>query len=206
MNLVSRREFPVALPVASLGALAVPPPTIGSLRRQIKKRLDKLRSYDLFLRDRTVFEWWKDNAPAVRWMRGAESRARHDESHEFWTHLDEGQKRQQVAAWLKLVERGLTLAGDARQGGIGLGYGPNEPAPPKRAAAASNWLEHADAFVQSFEVLRQKMRTEARIHPSTTASYLSNALKPFAWAIGLGAVGVVTLLLLTRPRTPMRVL
>ena len=57
---------------------------------------DKLRSYDLFLRDRTVFEWWKDNAPAVRWMRSATSRATHDESHEFWAHLDEGEKRQRA--------------------------------------------------------------------------------------------------------------
>jgi hypothetical protein len=201
MNLVSRRVFPVALPVVSLGAVSATP-TIGQLRKQLKHRLDKLRSYDIFLRDRTVFEWWKDNAPAVRWLRQSSSVAFHDESHEFWSHLSESEKRQQVSAWVKLVERGLILAGDARKGGIGLGYGPTELTPPKRAAAIDDWLHDADAFIASFEALRQKMRVEARVSPSTTASYLSNALKPIAWAVGLGTVGVIAILLLTRPRLP----
>jgi hypothetical protein len=201
MNLVSRRVFPVALPVVSLGAMT-PPPTIGQMRKQLKQRLDKLRSYDIFLRDRTAYEWWKDNAPAVRWLRKPGSVALHDESHEFWSHLREGDKRQRVSAWVQLVERGLTLSGDARKGGIGLGYGPQEPTPPKRAAAIDDWLHDADSFVEAFEALRQKMRVEARVNPSTATNYLSNALKPIAWAVGLGTIGVLAIVLFTRPRLP----
>jgi hypothetical protein len=199
MNLVHRRVFPVALPVISMGDGPTPPPTIGSMRKKLKARLDKLHSYDLFLRDRTVLEWYKDNAPAARYFRGT-TQATHDESHQFWVHLSEGEKRQYVAKWLKLVETGVKLAGDARGGGIGLGYGPSEPTPPKRLAAIQDWLDEADAFVKTFEDTRQKMRIESRVNPSTASSILSNALKPVAWTIGLAAVGVIGLVLLTRPR------
>jgi hypothetical protein len=203
MNLVHRRVFPVALPVVSLGATSTPPPTIGSMRKKLKARLDRLRSYDLFLRDRTVTEWFKDNSLAVRWMRGGRGQAIHDESHQFWVHLSEVEKRQYIGKWIKLVESGVKLAGDARGGGIGLGYGPSEPTPPRRRRAIQDWLEEADAFIKTFEDTRQKMRIESRVAPSTASSILGNALKPVAWTIGLGAVGLIALVLLARPRIPL---
>lgn len=210
MNLVSRRMFPVALPVAYLGDVPATIRTIATMRKQLKKRLDKLRSYDLFLRDRTVIEWFKDNSLAVRWMRQPGSQAVHDESHEFWAHLDEAEKRQYVGNWIKLVETGVKLAGDARGGGIGLGYGPSEPTPPKRAAAIDDWISEADAFIRTFENTRQKKRIESRVNPSTATNYLSNALKPalrpIAWSVGLGVAGVIAFLILTRPRLPTRLL
>lgn len=120
MYLVERRLFPVALPVAAFGAAptTTPPakalPTIAELRTKLKARMDKLRSYDLFLRDRNVIEWFKDNSAIVHWVvRSKDSRARHEESHEFWAHLDDAQKRQLVARWIDLVEAGAKLQGDA---------------------------------------------------------------------------------------------
>jgi hypothetical protein len=208
MYLVERRVFPVALPVASLGAIpAVVQPTIGELRTKLKSRMDKLRSYDLFLRDRTVIEWFKDNSAIVHWLaRDQTSRTKHEESHDFWTHLGDAEKRQLVARWVKTVETGAKLQGDARQGGIGVGYGANEPTPPARASSIKDWLRDADDFISQFENTRQKMRIEARVNPSSPTNFLGNALKPLVWAVGLGVVGIVAVTMLTRPRLPSRLI
>lgn len=201
MYLVSRRM----LPVAGLGAAPAPIrrlPTIGELRAKIKSRLDKLRSYDLFLRDRTVIEWFKDNSAIVHWLiRDDKSRARHEESHEFWSHLSDADKRQLVARWVKLVEEGTRLSGDARGGGIGVGYGPTETAPPTRANAIEKWIKDADAFIGQFQKKRQTMRIEARVHPSSSLDFVGKAVRPLAWTLGLGLVGVVAVVVLTRSRS-----
>lgn len=210
MYLVRRRFYPVALPVAALGAAPTAPaaralPTIGELRTKLKARMDKLRSYDLFLRDRNVIEWFKDNSAIVHWLvRDKDSRARHEESHEFWTHLDDAAKKKLVARWVELVETGTKFQGDARTGGIGVGYGPNETAPPSRANPIEDWVRRADAFIGQFENTRQKMRIEARVNPSSTTNFLGNALRPIAWAVGLGVVGLIAVTILTRPRLPGR--
>jgi hypothetical protein len=200
------RPLPVAFRPASLGGIpTVALPTIGELRAKLKARMDKLRTYDLFLRDRTVIEWFKDNSAIVHWLvRDPASRARHEESHEFWTHLGEAEKRQLIGRWINLVETGARLQGDARQGGIGVGYGAHETAPPARTQALAGWLRDADDFVGQFEQTRQRMKVEARINPSTPARFLSDALRPLLWAVGLGVVGIVAFTILTRPRLPMR--
>jgi hypothetical protein len=210
MYLVERRIFPVALPVAALGAApttlpARALPKIGELRTRLKARMDKLRSYDLFLRDRNVIEWFKDNSAIVHWLvRSKDSRARHEESHEFWAHLDEAQKRKLVARWIELVEAGAKLQGDAGHGGIGVGYGPNETAPPSRATVVDDWLGRADDFIGQFENTRQKMRVESRVNPSSATDFLGKALRPIAWVVGIGVVGVLAVTILTRPRLPGR--
>jgi hypothetical protein len=209
--LVERRLFPVALPVAAFGAAptTTPPakalPTIAELRTKLKARMDKLRSYDLFLRDRNVIEWFKDNSAIVHWVvRSKDSRARHEESHEFWAHLDDAQKRQLVARWIDLVEAGAKLQGDAGKGGIGVGYGPNETVPPSRATAIGDWIHRADDFIGQFENKRQKMRIESRVNPPSATDFLGKALRPIAWAVGLGVVGIVAVTIWTRPRLPGR--
>lgn len=200
----------MALPVAALGATSAAPvtralPTIGELRAKLKSRMDKLRSYDLFLRDRTVIEWFKDNSAIVHWLvRDKNRRTRHEESHEFWVHLDDATKKKLVARWVDLVEAGAKFQADARNGGIGVGYGPGETAPPSRAHAIDEWVRRADDFIGQFENTRQKMRIEARVNPSSATDFLGKALRPIAWALGIGVVGVLAVTIITRPRLPTR--
>jgi hypothetical protein len=175
-------------------------PTIGELRVKLKKRLDQLRVYDLYLRDRSVAEWFKDNSIIANWLRTSQSRDYHKESHEFWSHLDDGEKRQLVGKWIDLIERGRQLSGDARQGGIGVGYGPSETAPPARAQSVSGWLAQADDFIASFEKLRQRMRVEARVDTNPVTSWLGNAMRPLVWTLGLGVVGLVAFNMLSQRR------
>ena len=166
--------------------------TIDELRRMINARLAKLRTYDLFLRDRTALEWLKDNSFIVHWIiRNDASRARHEETHAFWTHLSDAEKRELVAQWLKLVEHGRRLAGEARLGGIGLGYGAKETAPPVRAAEVRAWAADVDAFVGKFESARQVKRIEARVDPHPSLDSAASTLKTIGTIVAVGVGGIL---------------
>lgn len=179
--------------------------TIGELRSKIAARMKKLRSYDLFLRERTVVEWFKDNSAIVHWLvRNKDGRERHEESHAFWTHLSATDKRQLIARWVKLVDDGAKLGGEARQGGIGIGYGANEPAPPARAYTVRSWLDEADAFIAKFDGTRQKMKIEARVDPNPGLHLFGSSLKTIGWVLGIGVVGILAVSLIsTGQRLPL---
>jgi len=174
--------------------------TIAELRRLVAARMKKLQVYDLFLRDRSVLEWFKDNSFVVHWLiRNGQSRQYHEESHAFWTHLSDAEKRDLVANWLKLVEHGQRLLGDARQGGIGIGYGPAEPAPPKRADEVRAWAHDADVFIQKMEGTRQRKRIETRIDPHPSLD-IAGPLKTLSTivVVGVGGLLLVSILRMTR--------
>lgn len=171
--------------------------TIDELRRAVSARLAKLRTYDLFLRDRTAFEWLKDNSFIVHWIvRNDSSRARHEESHAFWEHLSDAEKRTLVSQWLTLVENGQRLAGDARKGGIGVGYGPKETAPPARATEVQAWCKDVDAFVAKFEKTRQAKRVETRVDPHPTLESFGGSLKTIGIVVAAGVGGLLLIELL----------
>ena len=176
-------------------------PTVDDLRKAVNGRLGKLRTYDLFLRDRTAFEWLKDNSFIVHWLvRNDASRMRHEESHAFWDHLSAPEKRELVSQWVRLVEQGTRLAGDARQGGIGIGYAPMETAPPSKTAEVHAWAAEVDAFLRKFEGVRQRKRIEARVDPHPSLDSVGGSLKTIGTIVAIGVGGLLLIEILSTVR------
>jgi hypothetical protein len=168
---------------------------IGALAVTLNPRFAKLRTYDLFLRDRTALEWIKDNSGLINFwapmLRSKESDKFHAESHEFWTRLSETERKAYVREWVQMVDDGARLqsqiVGDART-----------PAPATLVDAVKKWAVHADAFVSKFENARQEKRIEER---SETHSFNPfSGLKNAAILIGVGVVGAIALSIFLKSR------
>ena len=173
---------------AGLGAAPQGPVAIGKLRTVVQTGLKALAQYDIFLRDRTAIEWLKDNT-WFQYARDAAARATHEEAPEFWGRLNDWEKRNLVESWMKLSKRGGVFLDDNKNGGIGAGFGPGEPAPPQRARAVLDWGSDVQSFLQQIEDLRSKKRVEARTDPHTG---IFGEVKNFA----VGAAVVVGVLVL----------
>jgi len=176
-------------------APAVP---VGVLVATVSQRLTKLRGYDLFLRDRTVMEWIKDNSalvnPVLPLLRSAKSTAIHEESHAFWTRLSDGERKAYVAEWIKLVDDGARLQAQTTSGGDA-----RAAAPPAIVEAVKAWAVRADSFISRFEQTRQAKRIEARSESHSFDPF--GSVKTAAIILGVGIVGAVAVgaFLLSRP-------
>jgi len=162
--------------------------TIGRLRAVVQTGLRALAQYDIFLRDRTALEWLKDNT-WFQYARDAADRSVHEEAPEFWGRLNDWEKRSLVESWMKLSKRGGAFLDESKNGGVGAGYGPNEPAPPARTKAVLEWGSEVQAFLKQIEDLRAKKRVEARTDPRIG---IFGELKQFA----VGAAVVVGVLVI----------